>query len=229
MSESDYVPYVPLKRRREAAKASAHRRKREKLSRVRGLYGYAEEEMEKKDAQSSVGMDAISATDLRAKTSLVDQAIKQSALAREAGLSEAEIERNAAAEEEARLMDSVTRVQVPALVSVEERAKGIKYTEAMTTGWRPSSRVAEAMSKPGAPDALRSKYHILMEGDDPPVPVKSFKGMKLPQPILDALAAKGIKRPTPIQVQGIPVALSGRDMVGSAFHLPFFLFSPPMR
>ena len=35
--------------------------------------------------------------------------------------------------------------------------------------------------------------------------------------ILEALAAKGIARPTPIQVQGIPVALSGRDMIGIAF------------
>ena len=31
-----------------------------------------------------------------------------------------------------------------------------------------------------------------------------------------ALAAMGIERPTPIQVQGLPVALSGRDMVGIA-------------
>lgn len=41
--------------------------------------------------------------------------------------------------------------------------------------------------------------------------------MKLPDPMLAALEAKGIKRPTPIQVQGVPVALSGRDMIGIAF------------
>lgn len=35
--------------------------------------------------------------------------------------------------------------------------------------------------------------------------------------ILRGLEAKGIKKPTPIQVQGIPAVLSGRDMIGIAF------------
>ena len=41
--------------------------------------------------------------------------------------------------------------------------------------------------------------------------------MKFPKPIMNVLQAKGIKRPTPIQMQGLPVALAGRDMVGIAF------------
>ena len=41
--------------------------------------------------------------------------------------------------------------------------------------------------------------------------------MRFPGPILDTLKKKGIERPTPIQVQGMPVALSGRDMIGIAF------------
>ena len=41
--------------------------------------------------------------------------------------------------------------------------------------------------------------------------------MRFPEPLRDALEAFGIKRPTPIQVQGIPVVLSGRDMIGIAF------------
>jgi len=31
------------------------------------------------------------------------------------------------------------------------------------------------------------------------------------------LAEKGIKRPTPIQIQGIPAALAGRDIIGISF------------
>jgi hypothetical protein len=31
------------------------------------------------------------------------------------------------------------------------------------------------------------------------------------------LAEKGIKRPSPIQIQGIPAALSGRDIIGISF------------
>jgi hypothetical protein len=49
-------------------------------------------------------------------------------------------------------------------------------------------------------DRLRAKWHILVEGDNVVAPIKSFKEMKFPQPILAALDAKGIKRPTPIQV-----------------------------
>lgn len=39
------------------------------------------------------------------------------------------------------------------------------------------------------------------QGDEVPPPIKSFRDMKLPEPMLSALEAKGIKRPTPIQVK----------------------------
>lgn len=41
--------------------------------------------------------------------------------------------------------------------------------------------------------------------------------MKFPKCILNCLKNKGIKNPTSIQMQGIPVVLSGRDMIGIAF------------
>jgi ATP-dependent RNA helicase DDX41 len=41
--------------------------------------------------------------------------------------------------------------------------------------------------------------------------------MGFPGAILDVLKAKNVRRPTPIQMQGLTVALSGRDMVGIAF------------
>jgi ATP-dependent RNA helicase DDX41 len=41
--------------------------------------------------------------------------------------------------------------------------------------------------------------------------------MKIPSCLLDMLSSKGIMRPTPIQVQGIPALLSGRDIIGIAF------------
>eukprot|EP00939_MAST-03C_sp_MAST-3C-sp1_P003900 g3900.t1 len=119
------------------------------------------------------------------------------------------------AAEELRMIDQVTTLQKPALVSVSERAKGVTYQEALKTSWRPPRHIRE-MSKERMVK-LRKKWHILVEGEDVPAPIKSFKEMRFPKEILDALAAKGIKRPTPIQVQGIPVALSGRDMVGIAF------------
>eukprot|EP00971_Amphidinium_carterae_P104987 2078892-Amphidinium_carterae.1 len=50
--------------------------------------------------------------------------------------------------------------------------------------------------------------------------------MRLPKGVLEGLQLKGIQRPTQIQMQGIPIALSGsglsctrsrRDMIGIAF------------
>ena len=45
-----------------------------------------------------------------------------------------------------------------------------------------------------------------------PVP----QDMKLPAPILKYLKTKGILKPSPIQTQGIPTALQGRDIIGVA-------------
>jgi hypothetical protein len=40
--------------------------------------------------------------------------------------------------------------------------------------------------------------------------------MRLPPSILRVLSGKGITKPTQIQMQGLPVALAGRDMIGIA-------------
>ncbi|KAK4375467.1 hypothetical protein RND71_006144 [Anisodus tanguticus] len=56
-----------------------------------------------------------------------------------------------------------------------------------------------------------------VKGDDVTPPIKNFKDMRFPEPILKKLRAKGIVQPTPIQVQGLSVILSGRDMIGIAF------------
>jgi ATP-dependent RNA helicase DDX41 len=56
-----------------------------------------------------------------------------------------------------------------------------------------------------------------VEGEGIPPPIRTFREMKFPQPILDALTSKNILKPTPIQIQGLPVVLSGRDMIGIAF------------
>lgn len=58
--------------------------------------------------------------------------------------------------------------------------------------------------------------------------------MKCPPAIIQHLLTKGIKKPTPIQMQGLPTAFSGRDMIGIAFtgsgktlafSLPIVMFS----
>ncbi|KAK1373729.1 RNA helicase [Heracleum sosnowskyi] len=102
-----------------------------------------------------------------------------------------------------------------ALMSVHELAKDIKYTEPLKTGWKPPLAIRNMSIK--ACDAIRKKWHILVDGEDIAPPVKNFKDMRFPEPILQKLKEKGIVKPTPIQVQGLPVILSGRDMIGIAF------------
>merc|ERR1719204_1694619 len=47
--------------------------------------------------------------------------------------------------------------------------------------------------------------------------MSKFKHMRFPPAVLSALAAKRIKYPTPIQMQALPVVLSGRDCIGVAY------------
>ena len=101
------------------------------------------------------------------------------------------------------------------LMSVRELAKGITYTEPLLSGWKPPLHIRRMSRKDQ--DLIRKQWHIIVDGEDIPPPIKNFKDMKFPDPILKMLKAKGIVQPTPIQVQGLPVILSGRDMIGIAF------------
>ncbi|KAF7058190.1 hypothetical protein CFC21_065307 [Triticum aestivum] len=101
------------------------------------------------------------------------------------------------------------------LKPVGEIAKDITYTEPLRTGWKPPLRLRR-MPREKA-DELRSKWHILVEGEEVPPPARDFCDLRFPEPISRMLREKGIVQPTPIQVQGLPVALSGRDMIGIAF------------
>lgn len=101
------------------------------------------------------------------------------------------------------------------LMSVRELAKGITYKEPLPTGWKPPLPIRRMSGKEC--ESIRKQWHIIVDGDEIPPPIKNFKDMRFPEPILKKLKAKGIVQPTPIQVQGLPVILSGRDMIGIAF------------
>ncbi|KAH8052776.1 ATP-dependent RNA helicase [Aureococcus anophagefferens] len=140
-------------------------------------------------------------------------------LADAAALRDAEAELGAAAAattrqeaEERRMLSEASRVQTNALQSAAEIAADARFTESLRVDWRPRDAMSEADA-----DKLRRKWCILVDGDDVPAPIKSFAGMGLERDLLDALGEKRITRPTPIQVQGMPVALAGRDMIGIAF------------
>ncbi|KAM9988409.1 hypothetical protein ACTFIZ_012169 [Dictyostelium cf. discoideum] len=118
------------------------------------------------------------------------------------------------------------------LVSVKDRAKDVVYTDSIKTNWRAPRYILERDEKDH--QKVRDQLNIITDGDDIPPPITTFKEMKIPKPVIDVLLEKGIKKPSPIQVQGLPVILSGRDMIGIAytgsgktlvFTLPMVLFA----
>ncbi|XP_036445926.1 probable ATP-dependent RNA helicase DDX41 [Colossoma macropomum] len=195
--EDDYVPYVPVKIRKQQML--------QKMMRLRGK-GLTEEEQkdsggEQKDEDEGLGP--------RSNVSLLDQHqhLKEKAEARKESAKEKQLK------EEEKILESVAEGR--ALMSVKEMAKGITYEDPIKTSWKAPRYI---LTMPTARhERVRKKYHILVEGDGIPPPIKSFREMKFPQAILKGLKKKGIVHPTPIQIQGIPTILSGRDMIGIAF------------
>jgi ATP-dependent RNA helicase DDX41 len=115
--------------------------------------------------------------------------------------------------EEEELLQQVTEKR--ALMGVQELAHDVKYTEALDTGWRPP-RHLRGLTELDA-QAVRDDFHILVEGKGLPPPIKTFREMRFPKPIISSLDKKGIVRPTPIQMQALPAILAGRDTIGIAF------------
>ncbi|XP_061497529.1 uncharacterized protein LOC1276058 [Anopheles gambiae] len=62
----------------------------------------------------------------------------------------------------------------------------------------------------------RRSKEITTKGHDIPDPIFTFEESGFPAEIIDELRYAGFTTPTPIQAQGWPIALSGRDMVGIA-------------
>lgn len=99
--------------------------------------------------------------------------------------------------------------------------------------WTPFS-YAQSISD-ATMDKIRKKYKILVEGSNIPPLALKFKDMRLPYPLYEYLEdVKKITDPSLIQIQGIPVALAGRDLIGIAstgsgktlsFCIPLILFA----
>ncbi|CAK9292685.1 unnamed protein product [Gordionus sp. m RMFG-2023] len=63
---------------------------------------------------------------------------------------------------------------------------------------------------------LKQKLGIQVTGVLPPKPVCSFAHFRFDQSIMSLLRKHEFTQPTPIQAQGIPIILSGRDLIGIA-------------
>lgn len=65
-------------------------------------------------------------------------------------------------------------------------------------------------------EAYRNHRQMFVKGRSVPKPVTKFEETNFPEYILATLMKQGFVEPTPIQAQGWPMALSGRDFVGIA-------------
>ncbi|KAJ2217627.1 ATP-dependent RNA helicase dbp2 [Coemansia sp. RSA 487] len=65
-------------------------------------------------------------------------------------------------------------------------------------------------------DEYRQQFEMIVTGDSIPKPIISFGETNFPDYVMNEITKLGFEKPTPIQSQGWPMALSGRDMVGIA-------------
>jgi ATP-dependent RNA helicase DDX5/DBP2 len=65
-------------------------------------------------------------------------------------------------------------------------------------------------------DAYRTKHQISVTGTNIPNPITQFAEAGLKSSIMGVIERNGFKEPTPIQAQGWPIVLSGKDMIGVA-------------
>ncbi|PKI75539.1 hypothetical protein CRG98_004075, partial [Punica granatum] len=63
---------------------------------------------------------------------------------------------------------------------------------------------------------LRKKLDIFVKGDSVPLPILSFSSCPLPQKLILNMEAAGYELPTPVQMQAIPAALTGKSLLVSA-------------
>lgn len=201
-SEDDnYTPYISVKER-----------KKQQLLKLGRLVQLTNEESQIGKSSSENEHDSdMNQEEMGRKynISLLDQHTELKKMAESKKVSEVEKQ----LKEEEKILESVAEKK--ALMGVAELAKGIQYEDPIKTSWKPPRYVLA--KPPYVHDAIRHRMKILAEGEDIPPPLKTFKDMKFPKPILLALERRGIKKPTPIQVQGIPTILQGRDLIGIAF------------
>lgn len=202
-SEDDsYVPYVPVKERKKNTLMKLGRltQLKEELGQKGKSSSENEHDDEEEDGQVWGRKSNISLLDQHTELKKMAEAKKESAMERQL-------------KEEEKILESVAEKK--ALMGVAELAKGIQYEDPIKTSWRAPRCVLNLSAE--RHERVRQKLRILVEGEDIPPPCKTFREMKFPRGILAGLERKGIVKPTPIQVQGIPTVLSGRDMIGIAF------------
>ncbi|KAL7647625.1 UNVERIFIED_CONTAM: hypothetical protein RMT77_001225 [Armadillidium vulgare] len=198
--DSDYEVYIPVKERKKMKLQRLLKISQEEDDNSRSSSHDGDSIPHEEDAQELARKKNISLLDQHTELKKIAEARKES-----------EIEKQK--REEQKLLDAV--VEKRALMGVAELAHGVEYVEPIITAWKPPKKILEL--DPKKHEKVRRKFNIMVEGEDVPPPLKRFVDMKFPKSVIKALAKKGIEKPSPIQMQGIPAVLMGRDMIGIAF------------
>ena len=191
-SSEEFRPYIPVLKRRQM--------EREKYRLIRSV--------QDRKAAEEKGLCPAESED-KSKISLLDQHSDLKKLAAKSSETKLDLQKV----EEQRILKSLEDSR--ALMSVGELARGVQYSTPLVTSWSPPG-YTQHWDK-DKQDRIRAKHYILVVGQNIPSPLLNMRDMKFPKFVLQAMRRKGIKQPTPIQMQGLPVALSGRDMIGIAF------------
>ena len=211
----DEVPFVPLAKRKRLEKevligGMAHRR------RHIGLVNTEDENGSGADTNHNHGTEAGGSENNEDSNQVSDgddegttsdpkkvESLLESASALQESLTEEERAEKLRKEEEARILKEASKVQTNALQAASELAKGIQYTSPMPSTWTCPRYIIEQGEESW--EKIRKEWHMEVEGVDVPPPCKRFVDMKFAPPILEVLKRKGIKKPTPIQMQGLTV------------------------
>ena len=97
------------------------------------------------------------------------------------------------------------------------------YTlESVVPGTKPGVNIEQievktsALAFQGDVEMYREMKSLFVQGQDIPKPVTTFEEANFPDYVYNILMKQGFVEPTPIQAQGWPMALCGRDFVGVA-------------
>ena len=215
--DDEYVPYVPLKQRRKEQLNNV-----QKLLKKKGIITAIDDGSDQGGSGTSSPIPrnvdspstsspfrAVEGPVIKPNVSLLDQ---HSTLKKQAEVVK-ESAKDKQLKEEQKILQSVSEMR--ALKSVQDLAQGVAYDKPLKTGWQPPAFIRNRTQQMN--DKIRFHLRIDVEGADVPPPIRSFRDMKFPRSLLVGLRKKGIVKPSPIQAQGIPVVLTGRDMIGIAF------------
>jgi len=114
---------------------------------------------------------------------------------------------------ERKLLEIVSK-KMP-LTALSQRREGVLLSGCVGMGWEAPPYINKMPQE--VVSTIREENRIDVQGQKVPHPIQDFLSMRLPESILKVLREKNIVLPTAIQMQALPILMSGRDLLGVAY------------